>query len=62
MGYLSGSEFVSMERLLAGLLVGCDSSEQAKLIDLHLRLESIWRNQDRYSASFERLQSLANHN
>lgn len=45
MPLLTSSEFIHMERLLAGLLAEADPHEEEKILHLHARLKSIFEAQ-----------------
>ncbi len=58
MSLLTPDEFTRMERLLADLLPVCDDDEEAAILALHTRLQSIYATQSGLHASRDRLMAL----
>lgn len=58
MAPISPDEYAQMERLMAALLLHCDPAEEAALLALHNKLETIFEAQSELDTSRSRLMAL----
>lgn len=58
MAPISPDEYAQMERLMAALLPHCDPAEEAALLALHNKLETIFEAQSELCTSRSRLKAL----